>query len=93
MILVWSARALEGRHAQLDYIAADNFAAANEVDREIERQTKRLIEHPELGRPGRVAGTRELVIQRTSLIVVYRIRPRGRRIELLRVLHGAQRWP
>jgi toxin ParE1/3/4 len=52
-----------------------------------------LGDFTEAGRPGRKRGTRELVISRTPLVVVYRIRPKMQRIEILRVLHGAQRWP
>jgi len=32
-----------------------------------------LIETPEIGRPGRIEGTRELVIPRTPYIAAYRI--------------------
>jgi hypothetical protein len=44
-----------------------------------------------MGREGRVKGTRELVIGRSPFIAVYRIK--GKRIEILRILHGAQQWP
>jgi len=44
-----------------------------------------------MGCEGRVEGTRELVIGRSPFIAVYRIK--GKRIEILRILHGAQRWP
>ena len=47
--------------------------------------------HPNMGRPGRIKATRELVIGRTSFIVAYRIK--DNRIEILRVLHGSQQWP
>jgi toxin ParE1/3/4 len=47
------------------------------------------IEHP--GREGRVAGTREWVLTKTSFIVVYTLRDDA--IVVLRVLHGAQQWP
>jgi toxin ParE1/3/4 len=50
-----------------------------------------LSENPEIGRPGRVRDTRELVVARTPFIVAYRIRPAV--VEIVRVLHGAQRWP
>jgi plasmid stabilization system protein ParE len=50
-----------------------------------------LIETPEIGRPGRIEGTRELVIQRTPYIAAYRID--GETVRILRVLHGAQEWP
>ena len=46
---------------------------------------------PEIGRPGRIDGTAELIIQRTPYIASYRIA--GKTIRILRVLHGAQIWP
>lgn len=93
MELVWTPRARRTRQAAIDYIAQDNpVAALSQLD-EIERQTDMLIQHPEMGRPGRVDGTRELVISRTPFIVVYRLKPRAKRIELFRFLHGAQQWP
>ncbi|KMQ81293.1 Death on curing protein, Doc toxin [Candidatus Burkholderia pumila] len=93
MELVWTPRARRAREAAIDYIAQDNpLAALGQLD-EIERQTDMLMENPEIGRSGRVDGTRELVISRTPFIVVYRLKPRARRIELIRFLHGAQQWP
>lgn len=50
-----------------------------------------LERHPDLGRPGRVSGTRELVITGTPLIVAYRLR--RNEIQVLAVLHGARKWP
>ena len=57
----------------------------------IAEQIDILLQHPQMGRPGRKQGTRELVISRTPFIVVYRLK--GKRIELLRLLHGSQQWP
>lgn len=89
-MLVWLKRAVNDRDAQLDYIAQDNpLAAVTQGDR-IEDQVDQLLEHPQIGRPGRKQGTRELVISRTPFIVVYRVK--GKRIELLRLLHGSQKW-
>ena len=91
MIVVWLERAINDRDAQLDYIDQDNpLAAVSHGDR-IEEQVGMLIEHPKMGRPGRKKNTRELVISRTSFIMVHRIK--GQRIELLRLLHGSQQWP
>ena len=42
-------------------------------------------------RPGRVPGTRELVIPRTPFVVPYRLK--SDIIQILRVYHGAHRWP
>lgn len=79
------------RFDQLDYIAQDNPSAAVSLDEEIERQMDMLADHPLMGREGRVKGTRELVIGRSPFIAVYRVKKK--RIEVLRILHGAQQWP
>ena len=91
MKVVWLSRALADRDSQIDYIAQDSPKAAIGQGDRIERQIETLSAYPELGRKGRVAGTRELVVNRTPFIVVYRVR--AERIEILRVLHGAQMWP
>jgi toxin ParE1/3/4 len=91
--LFWLPSAIATRDAQLDYIAEDNPAAAVAQGDLLERQVELLISYPEMGRPGRIKGTRELVIGRTPFIVVYRINRKAKRIEVMRVLHGAQQWP
>ena len=93
MILTWLPGAIATLDAQLDYIAQDNPIAAVAQGDRIHEQVEQLLEHPNLGRPGRVGKTRELVVSRTPFIVVYRVRPRANRIELIRLLHGSQRWP
>lgn len=52
-----------------------------------------LPEHPRAGRQGRVKNTRELVVDGLPFIVIYREQLSAGRIEILRVLHGAQQWP
>ncbi len=54
-------------------------------------QIEALQIYPEIGRKGRVKGTRELVISQTPLIVIYRIKPKTKHIEILRILHHAQK--
>jgi toxin ParE1/3/4 len=61
------------------------------LDEAIERQTDLLALYPQLGRPGRVKGTRELIISGSPFIAVYRVKKT--RIEILRILHWARRWP
>lgn len=91
MYVFWTPRARAERAAVIDYIAQENpLAALDQLD-EIELQTNLLATQPKMGRVGRIKGTRELVISRTPFIVVYRIE--GQRIEILRFLHGAQKWP
>lgn len=91
MIVVWLKNAIKSRDALLDYIAQDNISAAIEQGDRIAHTAKLLPDNPEIGRAGRKQGTREMVIPRTSFILVYRIR--AERLEILRVLHGAQQWP
>jgi toxin ParE1/3/4 len=91
MRLEWSAYALADRTAIFDYIEADSPQAAIEVDDRIREQVKILAPFPQSGRPGRIEGTRELVISRTPYIVAYRIKENT--VHILRVLHGARRWP
>jgi toxin ParE1/3/4 len=91
LILEWLPTANQDFEDIVDYIAADNPIAAIEQGDEIEEQICLLTSYPKIGRPGRVKGTRELVIVRTPYIAAYRIK--GKTIQILRVLHGAQQWP
>ena len=91
MRVVWTARALRDLASLRAYIWQDNPAAAERQVERILAVAARLAEFPETGRPGRRAGTRELVVSRTPYLLPYRIR--GELVEVLRVLHGRQRWP
>jgi len=72
-------------------IAEQNPAAATRMILRIRTAVGRLARSPELGRPGRVEGTRELVIARTPYIVPYRVRDHV--VQVITILHSAQRWP
>lgn len=50
-----------------------------------------LQSHPEMGRPGRVVGTRELIVSGTPYIIPYRVRQE--QLELIAVFHGRRKWP
>ena len=92
MNILWSPQAKFDLGQLEAYIAADNPDAAQQIVLEIVRGVAALLpDNPAIGRPGRVSGTRELVMPRTSYIVPYRVK--SRTIEILRVLHAAQRWP
>jgi addiction module RelE/StbE family toxin len=90
--LFWTPAAFEDLRCLYEYIQLDNPAAAKE-------QAKRIVSHveqhlprmPQIGRVGRISGTRELPIPETPYLVAYRIREGT--IRILRVLHGAQKWP
>jgi plasmid stabilization system protein ParE len=44
----------------------------------IQEAVEYLMEYPNIGRPGRVSGTRELVVSGTPFVVVYRDRKDNR---------------
>ena len=91
MRIVWTGPALRELEAIGDYIAQANPAAAARTVTRILERVDDLVEHPESGRAGRVAETRELVVTGTPFIVPYRVR--DQRIEVLSVFHGARKWP
>jgi addiction module RelE/StbE family toxin len=72
-------------------IAGDNPAAAARMVARIRDAVSHLARFPASGRPGRVVGTRELVIAGTPYIVPYRVK--GDAVQIITILHGAQRWP
>lgn len=73
------------------YIAQDSEQIAWLVESRIHEATRLLTTIPAMGRPGRIDGTRELVVPRTPYILVYRIQ--ASTIRILRVFRGARRWP
>lgn len=92
MTPVWSPEAIEDIAALRAYIEQDDKAAALRVALHIVQNVETLLsDNPEMGRPGRVPGTRELVIPKTPFIVPYRVV--GATIQILRVYHGRRRWP
>ncbi len=89
--LLWGSAALADLRRIRAYVAEHHPGAAGRIADRIRRSSHRLIDRPRIGRPGRCAGTRELVITGTPYLIAYRITPDA--IEILRVLHGRQRWP
>lgn len=88
--LEWKATAVADLMAIVDYISDDNPTAARALLEEIQSKVAQLPAHPKRCRPGRVAGTRELVV-RPNYIVVYAETEAA--VTVLRVLHAAQMWP
>ena len=87
----WLTRALADLEDAYLYVARDKPDAAARLVGQIEEGADKLSMHLHLGRPGRVAGTRELVIAGTPFLVIYRIE--DDQAIILAVLHGARRWP
>jgi len=91
MKIVWSRRAIRHLVALRKYIARDSEQNAAIVALRILNAIDLLSAQPEIGRPGRVFGTRELVVPDTPFLIPYRVR-QGR-LELIAVFHGRQHWP
>ncbi|MGQ0657851.1 MAG: type II toxin-antitoxin system RelE/ParE family toxin [Chromatiales bacterium] len=91
MELKWTTIAIEDLEDAGNFIAEDNPAAARRMAERVRESVEYLLEHPNLGRRGRMRGTRELVASGTPFIVVYRVRLDA--IQVLRVLHHARKWP
>jgi len=88
----WSFRAQRHLVSLRNFIAAHNPGAASEIAARILGAVELLGERPSIGRPGRVPGTRELVISGTPYIVAYTVLDR-QRVEILAVFRGKQKWP
>jgi plasmid stabilization system protein ParE len=83
--------ALRNLDEEATYIAADDPQAARLVVERVLNAVETLATQPALGRPGRVPGTRELVVGKTRYLVPYRVR--GEIVEVLRVFHTSRRPP
>ncbi|MBB5214642.1 type II toxin-antitoxin system mRNA interferase toxin, RelE/StbE family [Parapusillimonas granuli] len=88
--LEWTELARADLLAIVDYISDDNPDAAQRLKDDIEAKTAKLSEYPKLYRPGRILGTRELVVW-ANYVIVYSEDPFV--VRILRVLHAAQQWP
>lgn len=91
MRVKWSRKALLNLDNAVEYIAADNSAAAADVAQRIWDASQMLAKQPGMGRPGRVTGTRELVISDLPYILPYV--EKGGAVIILRVMHTSMKWP
>jgi toxin ParE1/3/4 len=91
MELRWTEAAADDLEQITDYLFEKAPARAAELVREIYRAPSALRSFPYRGRPGKTHGTRELVLSPLPYIVVYEVT--GDVIHIVRILHGAQRWP
>jgi len=91
MKVVWTRAAIRDLAGAREYIARDNPDAAREIAMKIVNATERIIQFPEVGRTGRMKGTRELIVPGTQYLIVYCLKKTA--IHFLRVLHGRQERP
>ncbi len=87
MPVVFSPEALADLAAIRAYVGDRNPAAASRIAVQLVAACDRLEYLPERGRPGLVAGTREITTI-WPYVIVYRISPAD--VEIIRVWHGAQ---
>lgn len=89
-LVKWKGSALNDLAEIIDYIEQYNPVASSKLHRQIVHVTENLPQHPYLYRPGRVPGTREIVVH-PNYLVIYHIDEL--QIEILRVLHARQEYP
>jgi len=91
MQVKWLQKALQNLDDEAEYIAREDPVTARLVVQRIVEAINLLPDNPALGHPGRIHGTRELVVPNTRYIVPYRVRPRLQRVEILRIFHTSRR--
>ena len=91
MKIVWSRRAIRHLVHVREYVEKESEKGASRIAGRILEAVDVLRDHPDMGRPGRLPGTRELVVPGTAYVIPYRVR--GERLELIAVFHGRQKWP
>jgi toxin ParE1/3/4 len=89
----WTEPAAANWEEAFEYIAQDNLGAALTIAEKIIEMTEMLAVHPQAGRPGRIANTRELVIPNSPFILVYGVDATEGVIWIYAVYHGRRRWP
>ena len=90
MKVIWTPEAEQDREDIWLHIAADNLRAAVRMDELFSDAAARLADHPKLGRPGKIPGTREL-IPHENYRMVYEID--GETVWVLTLVHTARQWP
>jgi len=91
MNLIWHQRAREDLEMAQRYIAQHDQGAAARIGKHILAAAATLTKAPDIGRPGRVDETRELVVRYTPFILAYAVV--AGEIVILDVVHSAQEWP
>jgi toxin ParE1/3/4 len=89
-MIQWLDDAIDDLQALRQYIAQDKPSAANRVAKRVLDAINLLSEQPSMGRPGRISGTRELIISNMPYIVPYRVKNNS--IQILRIFHTAMQW-
>ena len=90
MKVIWTSQAVQDRCDVWDHIAADNLHAAARMDKLFSAAADRLAAHPQLGHPGKMPGTRDL-LPHAHYRLVYEIHHDT--VWVITLVHTARRWP
>ena len=91
MELRWTENAAADLERISNYLFEQTPERAAELAQRIYDAPAELLKFPHRGRPGKKRETRELVLSSLPYLIVYRIT--GETVQILRILHGAQKWP
>ncbi len=89
--LRWAEEAAADLEHITDYLFQNAPERAAELVRGIYNAPAELLTFPYRGRVGRKEGTRELVLSSLPYVVVYQLTREV--VHVVRILHGAQKWP
>ena len=85
----WTPLAADDLSSAHEFLVEQNRSAAGKLIDRILTAIEVLGRFPEMGRPGRVEGTRELVVP--PFIVAYRVTATD--VQILSILQAARKWP
>ena len=91
-LIAWQPLAREDLRGIVRYIGKDSPARAERFGETLRTKVTALARHPELGRPGRLPGLRELVVH-PNYIVFHRVLDAKRTVQIVRVKHAARQMP
>jgi addiction module RelE/StbE family toxin len=91
MKVKWTRLALQDLISLHNYIEEENPSSARAMVQRIHESVAHLIKFPQMGKEGRVSGTRELVIVHSPYIVVYRFQKQE--VQIISIIHSSMRWP
>ena len=89
----WTTDAADDLEHICDHVAQSSTQSARRIAKSVVERISTLKTFPHLGRPGRLSGTRELAHTPLPFVAVYQILNDRNEVRVLRILHGAQRWP
>ena len=89
MHILWFKKARNDLFEIYDYLSEESLSLAEQTCDEVKKRIEKLAGLPHIGRPGRVSGTKEFVLNNLPYIIPYRMREG--RLEILRVYHTSRR--